>query len=435
MVPKKAALFGLVLPLLLGSIIGSGLSNSFQTHAFGVLPSTGFAHSSTSSSANAGASVCLSEQRDAFNSINKGVAILNAENSSAYYSSQISTGEVARYSSSFAIEHWNSSCGVTLIGFNVVFAVDNATGFVEYLVVSENPTSLTPTGVEVQKTHAVAQSCVGNPCSSLNWDGYEAFGANLIYQVYADFTEATPSFPPSSDGNNCGNPLKVCVMGTWVGLEDTYGASDGNLAQDGTFAVCEGGSGCTPKYVAFYENLSSGYQAVNCTSSTGGSVTISGGDTIYAATTNEAAYGPGYSNSLYDYDISDSNSSTSCYSGGNSYSQMTSPDLGVFIVENPQFGKYCTFLGGCGYSALPEFNSVTFSNGEIYDSGAGYISLYSAYSSSYYYQDVMQNYAGTYPSCGSTPTTNINTGSVSSSNTFSSTWKSSQYTPYNDTGC
>lgn len=409
--PRSASLFLIFL-------FSVGVISPFATAA------TSASRTAVQTPANNGASVCSPAQSKAFDSIDKNSATSSAQNSEAYYTSQLSAGESAKYYSSFAIEHWTTStCAVSLIGYNVVFSVTNSSGFVGYLVVSEYPTTLTPTGSEMQIGNPSHGSC-NAPCNQI-WAGYEPFGSGLILQADSDFNQATPSYPPGG----C-NLHTTCLMATWVGLEDQVQASDFNLAQDGTDAQCVG-SGCTPTYQAWYQMLAynNGNSAIICTSSTGGKVTIHGGDNIYAATTNEAAYGSGYSASLYDFDIADSTTNTSCYSGGNSYSAMQAPDYGNFIVENP---NSCVYAQGC--ATLPKFGSETFSNAQFYDSSAGYTTLYSAYSHGYYSKDIMQNAPNNNGVCG-TYITNVATGSVSSSNTFSTTWQTSQYTPFLLTYC
>ncbi|MGH2637897.1 MAG: hypothetical protein ACRDF4_01205, partial [Rhabdochlamydiaceae bacterium] len=192
-------------------------------------------------------------------------------------------------------------------------------------------------------------------------------------------------------------------------------------------------------YYAFYErsaNASYG-GVIQCTATTGGSVSISGGDDIFAEVINEAAYGSGYSNSLYDFYIYDSTSSTSCYSTGNSY-PFTNPTIGAFIVENG-YDCYNSILYGWQCASLAQFGSVTFSGPEIY-TGSTYYTLRSLDLSGFDWWDLMQNHPGVAQAlggsgCTSSYVNNVDPGSVTLSNSFTATWYSSQYADFYQTGC
>ena len=178
-------------------------------------------------------------------------------------------------------------------------------------------------------------------------------------------------------------------MSTWVGLADESGAyPDAHLAQDGTTTTCVN-SGCTPDYFAWYELLSTSGgsgAAVKCTSSNGGAVTISGGDTIFASATNEAQYYGSSYDDEYEFYIDDSTSATSCYVSGQTYSSMTVPTYADFIVENPLYCNggttcYCYYYpyAGTGCDSLDKFNTVPFSTAFLQGGSTyGYINQFSA---------------------------------------------------------
>ncbi len=394
------SLFALNSPLLLVSSAFSG----------------GTIHSNSFSATN---DFCQSNAVSISNALNESNAIDNAL-SSQEYSINITGFVGASYVSTFEIFSIVSpaTCGISVQSVNVVFSLQNSSGFAGFLVVSENATTLFPVSSQLQLNPPKSSSSV----SSGNWAGYEVYNSAtrpIVQYVSSDFNQATPSYPSTG----CAD-YYTCSMSTWVGLENSAGASNGNLAQDGTWAECVN-SGCTPTYVAWYEMLPGG--AISCTGSN--SVDIRGGDSIYASTINEAFYGSGYSNTLYDFYILDANTGTGCITTGNSYSQMSKPTYGVFIEEN---NEVC---GAINCASLPQFGSITFTGAEIGSSGQTVV-IYTYTSAGYYVQDTMKNAPTNLFGCG-TYITNVGVGSVSSSSSFTATWSSSQYTPvYNSIyGC
>ncbi len=366
-------------------------------------------------------------------SISQNIAIQNAE-SSPLYLDLITGSEVATYRTTFTINNWtDTTCAVTVQSMNVVFTVENSTALVGSLVVTENPVTLTPIASDIQSYDASASTC-SSPCSSPIWAGYEAYGnsgaTDTLYQAVSDFNQSTISYPSTTGGCSDSN---TCTLSEWVGLEDTSQASNGYLAQAGTYAICEGSGspGCGTKldYYAFFETLG-GSGLTECTAANGGQVNISGGDSMYAAVTNEAGYGLGGSDMKYDFYIDDSTSSTSCDSTGNSYN-LPYPTMAAFIVENTET---CGINLSC--ASLAQFGSATFSNPEVEDYTAStYPTLYSLDQSGYAWYDVMENYPASGSGCGGIYTTNVGVGSVWSPNYFTTTWFSSQYADWWQTGC
>lgn len=85
------------------------------------------------------------------------------------------------------------------------------------------------------------------------------------------------------------------------------------------------------------------------------------------------------------------------------------------------------------WASLPKFGCVTFTSASLGYSYSDY-GIYQYTSQGDDVQNVMENAPGTSPNCGSY-ITNVATGGVSSSNAFTTTWQSSQYTPVYNSGC
>jgi hypothetical protein len=319
------------------------------------------------------------------------------------------------YNSIFQIDRQisTSSCKEEVLSYNVVFTLHNSTGgWAGYLVITEKQ-NMTVEGSQLQTQNGMARN------TNTHWSGYEVkanSGASQpVYAAGSYFVQPTVSYPSGGCANS-----NSCNLGAWVGLTDSTLATGGNLAQDGTVADCIN-SGCTPSYFAFYEMLPA--QWVQCTASNGGAVTISGGDQIYASTTNEAETGG--SNTKYDFYIADTTSLTSCYMGGQSYSAMSSPKFGEFIVENP---SQCSSQNVC--DSLAAFGTAPYSAATIY-TGGSFSTINNFYTGAY----DMANQAGTFPFCYGTATVNVSYGSLNSAGSFTMTYGSSQYTPVYNAGC
>ena len=76
-----------------------------------------------------------------------------------------------------------SVCDVSHVEVNVVFGGNDSRGFA-YLVVSENESTLLPTGLEVQQNPPVYSfGCIGSPpktCTWGSWAGYEVYANSQI---------------------------------------------------------------------------------------------------------------------------------------------------------------------------------------------------------------------------------------------------------------
>jgi len=389
--------------------------------------STNLASATTNSSSNATAqtATCENEVANTYSGLDKSTAATIAANSQEYVQEAAGYQNVS-YSSIFQIDKTIApypKCTEEVLSYNIVFTLHSNSGrWAGYLVITENQ-NLSVMGAQVQTGFGMA-------AIDTTWSGYEvqgnSGGTQGIYEAISDFTQPTPSYPSTGCADS-----GACSMATWVGLTDASHGSTGNLAQDGTFANCVN-SGCTAKYFAFYELLPASWIA--CTASNGGAVTISGGDTIEAATTNEAIT-LGY-NYLYQFYIYDVTSGTSCYVTGQNYSAMTTPTRGEFIVENPIYcngGTTCTCYPSYGCDSLPVFATVSFTGAEIYTGGnLGYIN---SYITGAYTMANKDNSLGIYGYCPGSAVTNVNYGTLNSVGDFTMTYSASNYTPEYNTGC
>jgi YHS domain-containing protein len=317
----------------------------------------------------------------------KAISLANSQNE---FKSEIQ-GYTYAFNSIFNTWSFDSNCNVTWQAVNVVYTLSNASGYVKTVVVTMDP--------ELTKMVSVSEQIGKHYGSSPNWSGYEFQGnsgaTNPVYEAYNSWSEPTVSVPYTG---GCVTP-QTCDVAIWAGLADAAGASNGNLAQDGTDAqVTCAHSICNNQYFAWYEFLPN--NAVTCTG-----VTVSHGDSISADVVNTSKPG-----SSYNISVVDSTSSTSCSVTGYTYSAMTTPEYGDFIAERATLGS--------GYETLAKFNTPTPSpGGTIYYSGATQF-ITTPYGNGWYIQDTMVNSGNT----------NINLGAVTPSSTFTETWSTSSGT-------
>jgi hypothetical protein len=377
---------------------------------------------------------CLTTVRSSWDWLNMSAAIVAAL--ASHPINDISHTFISMmYYSTFEVGHFASSapeCEGYSFSINVVFDAYNSSGFMGYYVVTENPATYSYLGTSFQSVaKGVGHNnlCSSSPCDNTIWAGHEVYansgGTATLTESDFTFTQPAPSYPPTG----CAD-YQTCVMSIWAGLTHDQGGGKTTftgLVQAGTDAYCYGSSPSQTSYDAFYEiDTSVSSTGVICSSSNGGNVDLSAGDSVYTEVNSEAEYGQ--SNTLYDFYIYDSTSNTSCFSGANSDTQLASPHYASFIVEN------AVLCGPIDCASLPEFNTVTFTNAHLHvEQNSEYIYTYT--SQGFDYKDVMKNAPGTYPNCG-TYIKNVGVGAVSSSSSFIATWKSSKYTPgINSGGC
>jgi hypothetical protein len=364
------------------------------------------------------AATCESAVASTYSAMDRPTAISNAIGSREFVNDAVGYQNIT-FSSIFQIDKTTKpypTCTEQVLSYNVVFTLHNSTGgWAANLVITESQ-NLAVLGSSLQ-TQAVSFAN-----HYVDWGGYEAYTSSLATIDYA----ASYFYQPTAAGlsGGCGSS-GTCNIGTWVGLESALGGPNGGLAQDGTGVDCvASGTSCTSSsYFAWYELLVSGGGATICSPSTGGTVTPSGGDLIFASTTNEALNSG--SNTKYDFYIDDTNSLTSCYMAGNSYTSMATPTYSAFIVENAKQ------LANGYFDPLAGFGTAPFVGATIYTGGS-----YSTINNFVTSASNMENSADILGICSPTLTTNVGYGGLSSSGSFTMTYASSQYTPsYGNGGC
>jgi hypothetical protein len=363
---------------------------------------------------------CQTSIQATYNNMDKSTAIENALNS-PLYSQGVASYANATYNSVFQIDKTSnlSTCAQQVVSFNVVFLLYNSTGYQKGILVISESQNLAVIGSKLDTN--IVKNYVQD---SNNWAGYEVWPTSIpistyVYESVAYFTQATPEYPSGGCANG-----GYCDLSEWVGLSDQDAGGSNHLAQDGSAVVCD--NPCSVGiYTGWYETLPSG--SVTCSGAD--NMNITGGDTMYAYTENEKAYGG--SDSKYDFLIESTNDyrgENSCYAGGVSYTAVESPTIATYIVENDE-------VCSTACDSLAEFYDVPFSYASMYvasDSSLEYIDSY--VSSGYFNAYTMQNAAGTWPYCYST-VTNVSTGSESTGGDFTETWDSSTNTPYWNSGC
>lgn len=381
---------------------------------------------SGNSSVAAPSGTCGSAAQQTLDSVDDATAISNAKTSS-YYSQGVASYYNPTYWGVFELGSISdpSTCAHQIQSLNVVFLMYNSTGsLVANLVIAESE-NLTVFGSIIQ--HEPSRPENSPPTNdNVNHAGYSVsanqVASDLIYSTYADYTQPTASEPST------GCASQTCQVNSWTGLTQYYYGDAGSgtndyLEQAGTTGWCNSSGSTCPSghggYWAWAEAIGApGYTAtVNCTSAKGGSVTIAGGDTIYTWTINNAY--DGGNDSSYAFYIEDLHSQTYC-SLEQSKSSLTTPYWAVYETELPNYRS----------APLAKFGTVTFSTMKFWNvSGLAFDTPYTAYHDNYYALDVFESAnPANYPTCTS-PTLNVQTSSISSSNVFTNQWQSSQYTP------
>jgi len=305
-------------------------------------------------------------------------------------------------------DNWtfDANCNVTLVSVTFVYQLSNSS----LLQVHENAQANEVTSMSIQPNLGAA-TFNHNDGNKL-WSGYETtYNSGATTAEYQ--ADATWSVPAVSDpySGGCEN-TPDCELAVWVGLINSPLASASSVAQAGSLSQlsCGVGTACTQGYGAawnyslwyeFYPQMSTIYQ---CDPS-------GAGDSITTYVTNEASYlGSGYID-YWALSVTDSTNNKACTVNGYYDSGIGVPYYTDFILERPEYGiPY-------GYT-LPKFGSVTMTAGMW----AG--SPYNSQTNGYYNLYVMENGASCPPTC----IINIGSSAISSSNAFTSTWKSSSGT-------
>jgi hypothetical protein len=87
-----------------------------------------------------------------YNKVNKTIAIRNAQDWSVFKSEASLYLRVEYYSAMETAKWTLSSCAVVWAVYYIVFAAYNSTGFVDYVLVSEDPATLVATGLTFQSS-------------------------------------------------------------------------------------------------------------------------------------------------------------------------------------------------------------------------------------------------------------------------------------------
>ncbi len=138
---------------------------------------------------------CFSEIQAKRLSLNSNKAVALANTSSDFIQNAAAYSSVS-YSSIFDERSFTTSCVVTWLDVNVVFALHNSSGFAGWLVVSESPDLSHVLGFNIQHN-----GVAGSTRDSTNWAGWEFYGKDIhgntapIYEAEADYSQPTPSNP------------------------------------------------------------------------------------------------------------------------------------------------------------------------------------------------------------------------------------------------
>ncbi len=87
-----------------------------------------------------------------YDEVNKTIAIRNAQDWSVFKSEASRYTRVEYYSAMETAKWTPSSCAVVWAVYYIVFAAYNSTGFVDYVLVSEDPATLVATGLTLQSS-------------------------------------------------------------------------------------------------------------------------------------------------------------------------------------------------------------------------------------------------------------------------------------------
>lgn len=291
-----------------------------------------------------------------------------------------------------------TTCNPTWDTISVVYFLTDNNGEHKNLVFTLDP-QLTKI-INIDEYNARFQSSTNY---DIPWSGYE-FAADSTHSTTITNAYATFSVPSVSkpSGINCylNTPSSTyCDMSVWPGLEDSYGASNNHLVQDGTESIVScnsSGGSCTSSYDAWYEALPAAETVCP-------SFSVSAGDSMTVQVTQESG-----TSSSYDFSINDGSTGHTCTHTQTGYA-MTAPTLAPFINERSVTNNV--------RDHLPQFSSVAIS-GDINYNGVAH-TIYTPYSNGYYQLNIMTS-DGT-----STGTQLISDNAVGTTGSYTATWKAS----------
>ena len=408
---NRRKLLAVIVFLALIPIFGALSSLSIQRSSAFSQSTSGFNDYSQTSESQSYCGVMLQKQIESISSgINESHAIALAE--SSYKFQTIVSGRFSYVESSIYYT-WSfdpSTCEIiSLDSVNAVFSIFDSGSFVNYIVITENPTISNVTDVTTQMPSYHRNSPNNNPA----WSGYEFYGSATRKSVPLLEDYSTWYVPTASQNyrTDCESP--ICYLSVWVGLThdiggNTGGCNGGCIVQGGIDASldCSSGSCGSPVYTAWYEFLP------NPTVSCAPSMPISAGQEVETWVTNQAEQGG--SSNLYQVYLYDYSTGKSCSTAWTN-SPMGVSYFGQFIAERPP----CSSGPPCGYYQLPQFTKVTMSGSYVYYNGL-FNSIFTPYVNGWYQYDRI------YGTCNGNNVENIGV-SVPSGSSFSQTWESSCY--------
>lgn len=282
---------------------------------------------------------------------------------------------------------WDSNCRVTWEKVNVVFTLSNSTGFVGYASAVEDPALTSVTTVTLQ----------GGPPSqgqeiTTSWAGYQ-FAGNAdntvsVWETIGQFT--VPKAQPPTQG--CSN---YCFVIIWTGL--THDTTGTYIVQAGNEDIINSLGGVD--YELGYEFYPT-YNWYNCFPMGWY------GDTVSVYVINQDV-NPGGNSALYNIQVFDLTQNQGCTPvAGFNFGVMGIPHYGNFIVEAAAIPHTQNLY------TLADFDPFSLT-GNMYYSGSTR-GIYTPYTNGWYTTITMQP-------CTTCPA-EVQTGAVSSSNSFTSTW-------------
>lgn len=262
--------------------------------------------------------------------------------------------------------------------------------------------SLDPSLSKVISTTEYVAGTYSHQSDSINWAGNEYAAnsftyptppacsagstANCVWESFATWTIPTVSVPTTpSFACRTDQGKQPCDLAQWTGLEDSFLAGNGNLAQAGTDGKIVCSPSCTTTYFMWYEFLSPGVPATNCIG-----LGTTSGHSIRSIVTSHGKTGG--TTTLYDISLLDLSNITGCSTTSVSYTQMAFPRMADFINERAQYNSMAK-------ATLAKFSSDAITGSMYYNGGSHGISTPNT--NGWYNSDRMKNGANINISYGS----------------------------------